>query len=256
MMTSSIHHHIAKFISSQKMESFETQQQVISLGKQLVKELTLESGVDTLSRWMAHYIAEQIINAEKAQGKDKQEFEKRCFNLILQLWSHHDSYPRGKRPFERFEPIFNAMEWLNPDNTYPRYPSLYWTQEKSSSETDFKQKKVQQWVDIALNIDAVAKLLIEFSLKQAIEDAQDENTKEWLKNASDLPNSEDVSTIIRFLPAEVDEKEELKHNVERELKKLKNHIEKLEAFNKFCLQLRDKYNEEVNRLLGIDPSSR
>lgn len=238
------------------MESSETQQQVISLGKQLVKELALEPGVDTLSRWMAHYIAEQIINAEKAQGKDKQEFEKHCFNLILQLWSHHDSYPRGKRPFERFEPILNAMERLNPDNTYPRYHSLYWTQAESSSKTDIKQKEVQQWVDIALNIDAVAKLLIEFSLRQAIEDAKDENTKEWLKNASDLPNSEDVSIIIHFLPEEVDEKADLKYTLERKLKELKNHIEKLEAFNKFCLQLRDKYNEEVNRLSGANLESR
>jgi len=31
---------------------------VLKLGKQLIAELGLDQSIDTLSRWMAHYIAE------------------------------------------------------------------------------------------------------------------------------------------------------------------------------------------------------
>ena len=57
-MTENIQPQIAKFISSQQMVSSEIQERAISLGKALVQELELEPGVDTLSRWMAHYVAE------------------------------------------------------------------------------------------------------------------------------------------------------------------------------------------------------
>jgi hypothetical protein len=43
------------------MENLEPQEKVINLGKLFVQELKLEPGVDTFSRWMAHYLAEKII---------------------------------------------------------------------------------------------------------------------------------------------------------------------------------------------------
>lgn len=37
---------------------------IIELGKKLVDELELNDSVDTLGRWMAHYIAELLYDAE------------------------------------------------------------------------------------------------------------------------------------------------------------------------------------------------
>jgi hypothetical protein len=42
------------------MESSETLDKIINLGKLFVKEFKLELGVDTFSIWMAHYLAEKI----------------------------------------------------------------------------------------------------------------------------------------------------------------------------------------------------
>ena len=42
------------------MEQSEQQKAILELGKLFVKELDLEKSVDTLSRWMAHYVAEKI----------------------------------------------------------------------------------------------------------------------------------------------------------------------------------------------------
>ena len=93
-------HRIAKFISSQRMASSEMRKRIINLGKALIEELGLDPGVDTLARWMAHYIAEQMTIAENATGDDKIEAEQHCFETILKLWQHRSSLPNGRRPFE------------------------------------------------------------------------------------------------------------------------------------------------------------
>lgn len=38
-------------------EPLKRSESVIALGKRLVEELGMEPGVDTLGRWMAHYVA-------------------------------------------------------------------------------------------------------------------------------------------------------------------------------------------------------
>ena len=44
---------------------------VLDLGRALVEELGLDPGVDTLSRWMAHYIAELIEDAETVKVENR-----------------------------------------------------------------------------------------------------------------------------------------------------------------------------------------
>ena len=44
-----------------------------------MKELKLEPGVDTFSRWMSHYLAEKISVAEQSEGGEKEAAEKECF---------------------------------------------------------------------------------------------------------------------------------------------------------------------------------
>ena len=68
------------------MEHLEQQKKAINLGKLLVNELGLESSNDTLSRWMAHYISEKMLLAEKLpEGEEKNKAEKDCFETILKL---------------------------------------------------------------------------------------------------------------------------------------------------------------------------
>lgn len=232
------------------MVSSETQQQVISLGKQLVKELGLEPGIDTLSRWMSHYIAEQITAAEDPgiQGIDKENAKKRCFVTILELWLHHAYYPEQKRPFERFEPIFNALESLDPDGTYPHNRFLRGLEDRSESGADVEQEEVKQWVNVALGIDAVAKVMIEFALRNAIDDAKDQSTEQWLKNAVNLPSDEEVSVILRFSPVDDAIQKDPQKEQERKIREIESRIEKLDAFEGFCAQLREAYREEIGKL--------
>ena len=226
------------------MESSETQHQVLNLGKKLVKEFSLEPGIDTLSRWIAHYIAEQISLSEKAIGKDKKEIDKRCFESILQLWAHHASYTGNRRPFESFQPIFNALYRLDPEGSNPYHRSLYGSQEKSSDELNASEKVVQDWVNVALNIDVITKLLVEFSLTQAIESAEEGKVEEWLRNADGLPGDDEVSIILSFISNESDRKGEQ----EKELDKLNDRLRKIDGFEAICNTLREAYKKRIDVL--------
>lgn len=86
---------------------------VLQLGKKIVDELGLDQSVDTLSRWMAHYIAELIHSAETADTEDRSEKLSRCASAILDLWEHRSELPNGKRPFEDVEPILRALQSLD-----------------------------------------------------------------------------------------------------------------------------------------------
>ncbi len=80
--------------SSDGMEPSKPWIAVMTLGKQIVKELDLEDSVDTLGRWMAHRIAELMERAEQAETEAEQEAAKReCTNVIIKLWEHRTKFP-------------------------------------------------------------------------------------------------------------------------------------------------------------------
>ncbi len=222
---------------------------VINLGKSLVQELGLEPGVDTLSRWLAHYVAEQIVISENASGDDKSKAEQRCFETVLKLWEHRCLLPDGKRPFENFEPIFRALDRLDPENAQPFY---YTSPQENASKTKMSND-VQGWIDIALGIDRAARVLIDFAFKQATNKAKDKKTKSWIEKAANLSGSDDISVIVRLVSTSEDKKirdrfrEDQKNNLE-------SKIEKLDAFSKFSSSLRAALVDELEKI-STDSSS-
>ena len=119
------------------MENSELQEQIINLGKLFIQELKLDPGVDTFSKWMAHYIAEKMKMAEQAlSDEDKKEAEKESFETILALWKHRWLLPSRKRPLEEFEPILKTLERLNPEK---QEPFFYHSLDHELSELGEKQ---------------------------------------------------------------------------------------------------------------------
>jgi len=82
-------------------------QDVLELGRQLVAELQLEPGVDTLSRWMAHHLAELILEAA-TESSTKAELQDRAVSTILQVWEHRSQYERTN-PFAELEPVIEIL---------------------------------------------------------------------------------------------------------------------------------------------------
>lgn len=226
-------------------------ERVINLGKLLVQELGIEAGNDTLSRWMAHYVAEQIEAAENATGNKKSKAEQRCFETVLKLWHHQSSLPNGRRPFESFEPILNVLNKLDPDSPLPFFCSPFnSTFNKTNDAPEPENENVQAWLDNVLKIDSAARVLIDFALKQAVNNASDEKTIAWLKNTVGLPSVE-ISFVDHILSADqkdIKNKEALEKVRQDQEERLKSKIEKLDAFSKVSSSLRTILANELEKL--------
>ncbi|NHN31620.1 AVAST type 3 anti-phage proein Avs3b [Paenibacillus agricola] len=234
-----IDHRITEFLSSRQTEDSETQKHIINLGKKLVAELGLDPGFDTLARWMAHYIAEQIEFAENAVGDEKDEAERRCFETILKLWEHRSDLPSGQRPFESFEPIFRALDRLDPENDDPYY---FFDRRETNDNAGGVQDDVQKWLDIAKEIDQVARVWLEYVFKQAALCAVDDNTREWLEHSVGLHNNDETSVLVRFLNYGESVQEETKRDL------IISRIKKLEVFNEMNKELLSIYEQELAEL--------
>lgn len=234
------------------MESSETLDKIINLGKLFVKELKLEPGVDTFSKWMAHYLAEKITTAEQSQGKEKEIAENECFDIILKLWQHRNSFPDGRRPFQSFEPIFEILSRLNPDNEETYFYRAMRNQELSELETDnLDYKSVKKWTELALEIDKTARIWIEYALSQAASIAKNETTKEWIDNAINLSDNSDTSIIRilmdRNLLFDIENYDEYDFSKKYEVEKLKKRISQLQKYSQLNEALVKAYETELEK---------
>lgn len=198
---------------------------ILELGKKFVDELGLENSVDTLGRWMAHYIAEKIGDVEAANSDDRDQKMSICADEILKLWAHRRELPRGKRPFEDFEPIFRTLHSLDPDGTSPRY----FRQIRFTADNKEESSETQEWLGLADGLDYTAKLLIRYCLAAAAEESVDKG-KEWVKLASALGSDEDSDVqIVRIL---INDAEALtpKAPEDAEQQQIENLAKRLEGF--------------------------
>ena len=106
----------SKLSSSAKTAISKTPADVLELGQHLVHELNLDDSVDTLGRWMAHYVAELIDAVEKAVStKDRLAAQKRAMEVILRIWEHRESLPGYAYPLARYDEILSVLDFLRPD---------------------------------------------------------------------------------------------------------------------------------------------
>jgi hypothetical protein len=217
------------------MESLEIQQKAINLGKQLVAELRREPDTDTLCRWMAHYVAEQIVIAENTTGAKKVAAETKCFQTILALWKHRATLPNGHRPFEDFEPIFQALASLDPDKSHSYYHHIVRpaSKQRKTEEPD----AIQKLINLIFGIDSAARILIDAAMSEITEASASERTKAILKDAFPDSHSDDVSAIHILIDQNMrgrpnpDDKQETYRQI------IQDRLDKLEAFSATCSTL-------------------
>ncbi len=134
---------------------------VLELGRRLVTQLDVHG--DLLTSWMAHYIAELIDAADTAPADTKAVAQEACANAILKLWHHRTTLPSDCRPLVDLEPALRTLVSLDPERTpYLYYPEVL--REAKTAEADDESK---QWLDLAVEIDYAARLLIRFALRSA-----------------------------------------------------------------------------------------
>jgi len=232
------------------MENSEIQKQTVKLGRALVKQLGLKPGADTISRWMAYYIAEQMTVAKRAKGKTKTKVEQQCFEAILKLWQYRSQLPNGLHPYENFEPIFRALERLDPENTTPYFYSRDNLPQKDGSKDDAGE--VYKWLEMAQGIDQAARLLLEYVFSQAAIRATDENTIQWLESAVGRSETDESEIIVRLIGVDSSDQTETNADQERQRnqEQLQSRIKQLDVFSDFSRALREVLVSELNGLIA------
>lgn len=224
------------------MDNSETHAKAIRLGNELVKILELEQGGNTLARWMAHYIAEQMTLAETAVGSEKTLAEANCFNTILKLWQHRASMPMGMRPFENFDAIFRVLERLDPQGLGGFYRELWETQVVPEPDS------IESIVSMITAVDKAARVLIEQAVSLAARSACDEADEAMLGDG-DLGGDNMGIVLMRALTKFTDRKELTPEMIrEREIERIRRRIETLDWFEEASKGLRKLFASEMTRL--------
>jgi len=78
-----------------------------------VEELGLDSSVDTLSRWLVHFIAEQAVTAKHATGSKKSKAKQCCLEIVSKLQQYQLSSAHNRHHFENFKPISRVLNGVD-----------------------------------------------------------------------------------------------------------------------------------------------
>ena len=202
-------------------------------------ELGLSDSNDTLCRWMAHYIAEKIKEAETASPEKKQEKLAESCSEILKLWSQHTDFPTDKRPFRNFEPVFRALVSLDPANSSRRFFDVPKDDQLCESED------TQQWISRASSVDKSARLLIRFCLANAAENELNKES-EWVKFSSKIPtvsSTDNIKAITELAEHVKIFAPKSPEDVKRE--SIEQFISDLEDLNKLTLDFMDQLKSRL-----------
>ena len=216
------------------------------MGRKLVDELGAEP-VDTLSRWMAHYVAELIDAASNAAPEERAAAQRKCFETILELWGHRAELPDGRRPFENLEPIGGALESLDPDNEMPRFlRSVRGTIDKAEESSH-----TLSLFEFVNGIDSTARILIGYTLADVARSALDES-KDWVAAAEKAGTGPGfVHVLTSFVSGGRDGDERSDRN-DLERKRLSDYSERLEAFTEAAALLAGDVRARLDALTSND----
>ena len=140
---------------------------VVALGKHLV--LQLDADDDTLASWMAHHIAYLIDRAEAATSEHKAAAEEKCAAAILELWRHRSVLPEHLRPLHELQPMMRTLAYLDLDPTVERYISM----PMRAAAIGGAEGETQRFLDLAIETDYTARVLIRMFLRYAASPATD-----------------------------------------------------------------------------------
>lgn len=231
------------------MENSEQQTKIINLGKLLVSELGLENSTDTLSRWMAHYLAEKITTIESFPiESETSNVKKDCFDTILKLWQHRWSMPSDKRPLRNFDPILKTLEGINSENQKPFYYNPFENQDTAEIEgIKYTLDDLNVSMKVVSMIDKVARIWIEDILEKATSIAKDEKTDAIIENAGNISDEDDDINAIKLI-LEYNSSEETNTMNDYRKRILKKRIIELEKFAKLNKVLLHDYKRELKNL--------
>ncbi|WP_345330048.1 hypothetical protein [Mucilaginibacter defluvii] len=215
----------------------------MSLGISLVEELKLNKSVDTLGRWMAHYVAEKIVAAEKATGPDAKEIQLECSQAILGLWDHRWKMQQEYRPLRDFDRLLDLLQQIDPETSEPNYFKL---------DAKAVGKENEQWLTAAGAIDRATRVCLKYTLEKAAEATLDDVNRSLIQDASVIGPDPDIAVIQQLLRRKKYDLEPDDPKIGPELKddlgnaSIRNYIDHLDQLTKQAAEIRSLLEKEIN----------
>ncbi|WP_282055719.1 hypothetical protein [Maribacter luteus] len=217
-------------------QSKHSEDQILKLGKKLVKELELVHTSNTLARWMAHYLAELINNIDKCESKEeKSKLQKECCEIILEIWKKRERVPIEK-PTERLKPIIDVISLLK-KNEHPFIPNRFFDKKKGSKNSN------SSWLSFLEIVKNNSERIYRKSLIAMISEELLEKDKEWIEEHDSFLSDDEKSVVeylnsIREITISIHGEEEKEETENQKIKKLFKELE-------------EQLNEQKEELLSL-----
>ena len=196
------------------------------MGRKLIDELGTEPRAQTLSCWMAHYIAELIDAAEGASPNEQAARKEKCYDAILQLWNHRAALPNGMDPLEDFKPIARALKRLDPDG---KGPSLIQFAIGDNPDPD-EDPSIVRLLKFARYVEMTTRILMYYTFVEAARLATG-RSMEWLKLATDADLSvPSVECMVQYRAVEGGGDNRETARLKRERENVEKHKKILDEF--------------------------
>jgi hypothetical protein len=198
------------------------------LGKKLVNELEIADGVDTLSKWMAHYLAELLHGIENANtAEEKAAKQKECCEVILKIWEKREQVPHINTPIRDLQPLLDVLKTLKEKD-----PNFFWNQ-----TYDFSEDAI--WKEFIETVQSNSIGIYTTSFLASIGEILLVKSQDWLKEHKNLMDESTIK-LLAYLDGLV--KQDQEKNKELGLDKL-SAKERYEAiFNKIESDLESSKN--------------
>ncbi|WP_339626083.1 hypothetical protein [uncultured Winogradskyella sp.] len=172
-------------------QSKHSEEEILKLGKKLIKELELVYTGNTLARWLAHYLAELISNIDKCKSKEeKSKLQKECCDIILEIWEKRERVPIEK-PTEKLKPIIDVISLLK-KNEHP------FIRHRFLDKRNGLKKSNSSWLSFLEIVKNNSERIYRKSLISMISEELLEKDNEWIgKHGSFL--SDDEKSVVEYL---------------------------------------------------------
>ena len=204
-------------------QSKHSEEAILELGKKLIVELDLEYTVNTLARWMAHYLAELINNIDKCDTKEeKRKLQKECCNTILEIWEKRERVPIEK-PTEKLKPIIDVLSLLKEDeHPFIRY--------KFFDKRNGLKNINSSWFSFLEIVKNNSERIYRKSFVSMISDGLLDKDKEWIKEHGRFLSDEEKSLVeyldsIREVSISINEGKDKEETEKEKVEKLFNELE-------------------------------
>lgn len=154
----------------------------IALGQRILEELKLEHEMDTLARWLAHYLAEKMERIAFApEGPAKEADRRECMDLILNLWERRQTWPLSA-------PLKDVADRL--DELLPPKPSFFHAKPKTSSDS---------FQELLHGLEELHHKEIQICLAGWVAGLNLDNDRQYLQNHPEHLNEDELRIIQRLV---------------------------------------------------------